>query len=132
MVLQPEDVNLNLIPDPWEPAFFNALVSATDDSDGDGHNNGQEYGSGTNPTNAASLFQMINTTRSGAGNISLIWSVEPARAYSVFSTTNLTAPTWNLESGPTSPCCGQPSLSWTDTNNTANPKKQYRVEVLAP
>ena len=126
VLLQPVDVNTNAIPDPWEIAFFNSLVSAAADDDLDGHNNAEEYLAGTNPTNAASLFQIVNPVING---LTVTWTVEPARTYTVLSTTNLAASSWTTIFGPASPCCGQPDLNWTDTNSVSRPTKQYRVNV---
>jgi hypothetical protein len=60
------------------------------DTDGDGMNNWQEWQAGTNPTNAASLLNILAITNSPTG-IKVTWQVVLGRYYYVQRSTNLAA-----------------------------------------
>jgi len=87
--------------DPWEDTYFgtNATNNAADallDPDGDGMSNRDEYLSGTNPTNAASVLKILLTATNDAP-----WSfiAQPNLSYSVQWRSNLTTMGWtNLTS----------------------------------
>jgi hypothetical protein len=69
--------------DAWELQYFGSLsANATDDSDGDGMNNLREFRSGTNPTDAQSLFEVIEISKVANG-ISVRWSSQAGRSYRV-------------------------------------------------
>ncbi len=53
----PIDADGNGIPDGWELRYVGTNVLANTDSDGDGATDRNEYRSGTNPTNAASVLR---------------------------------------------------------------------------
>jgi hypothetical protein len=79
------------IPYEWMTNYFGGNMSlwpsATADSDGDGVNNLQEFLSGTNPTNAASVLRVqITGTPQG---MFLNWTTQPGWTYQVQVTTNL-------------------------------------------
>jgi hypothetical protein len=81
------------IPYEWMEMYFgddtNLWPAATADSDGDGVNNLQEFWTGTNPTNAASVLrvQLVDTPQ----GMFLDWPTQPGLIYQVQVTTNLTA-----------------------------------------
>jgi hypothetical protein len=83
------------IPYEWMTNYFgsntNLWPAATADSDGDGVNNLQEFLSGTNPTNAASVLR-VQITGTAQG-MYINWSTQPGLTYQVQVTTNLT--TWS-------------------------------------
>jgi hypothetical protein len=70
----PNDTKLVGIPDSWQLQYFGSIGTIwwSDDSDGDGFNNLQEYEADTNPTNRASFLGMSGASRSG-GNVTVSW-----------------------------------------------------------
>ena len=88
--------------DSWEIAYLGGTnASPTLDSDGDGINNGDEFRSGTNPTNALSVLKMVFAT-TNAGSLTFV--AQSNLSYSVQWRTNLIAPAWtNLTSILASP-----------------------------
>src|SRR5205085_7734498 len=89
------------IADAWEAQYFgsastNTASNALLDSDGDGMTNLDEYRAGTNPTNAASLLNILFTI-TNANVLSFV--AQTNLSYSVQWRTNFVAPTWtNLTS----------------------------------
>ncbi len=83
-----DDTDSDGMDDAWETAFFGGLgQSAATDYDHDGQNNGDEYIAGTNPTNAASLFQL--QARAVPAGFIIEWPAASNRTYDVFWTPNL-------------------------------------------
>jgi hypothetical protein len=79
--------------DSWEIAYFGGTNAgnAALDSDGDLMSNGDEYRSGTNPTNALSVLKVIfNETNANV----LSFVAQTNLSYSVQWRTNLVAPSW--------------------------------------
>jgi hypothetical protein len=99
------------------------------DPDGDGMNNWQEWVAGTNPTNAASVLQMLSATP-GATNVVVTWSSVNTRTYSLARATNLTTvPAFSVMSSNIAGLAG--TTSFTDTNPPAT-AAFYRVAVQQP
>jgi hypothetical protein len=93
-----EDSDQDGMNDEWELVFFgNLSQTQTNDFDADGQNNRSEYIAGTNPTNPASLFQLLETIE--GSHLLLQWPAASNRIYNLYHTDNLqyTAFT-NLES----------------------------------
>ncbi len=83
-----DDTDQDMMNDEWEIAFFGDLAElALDDFDLDGQNNLNEYISGTDPTNAASLFELSQS--SIAGSFILEWPAASNRIYNVYWSDNL-------------------------------------------
>ena len=94
----------NAIPDEWMAMYFghasSSWPSTTDDSDGDGMNNYQEFLAGTIPTNSASVLRVQISNASPvqqkvSGQTSqamyLSWNTQPGLTYQVQVTTNFTS-----------------------------------------
>src|SRR5688572_25029133 len=60
------------------------------DTDGDGHNNWQEWRAGTIPTSAVSVQRIINAMNSASG-LGVTWQSVATRSYFLERTTNLNA-----------------------------------------
>ena len=73
--IDPNDMNLNGLPDTWELAHFSALGVTTWDADpdGDGYNNLQEYLADTDPNDGHSYPRMTGVTAK-AGGVSVRWA----------------------------------------------------------
>ncbi len=116
------------IPDSWRLLYFgsvsNALSAANLDPDGDGASNWQEYVAGTNPTDAASVFQLLAAT-AGPSGFTLQWPSVINKNYTLQSSPSLTSPSWSVAA--TNLIGTGQIMQWTDGNpSTAN---FYRAQV---
>jgi hypothetical protein len=98
-LLAPVDTNGNQVADSWELVHFttNAFV-ALQDFDHDGVPNRDEYWAGTDPTNAASVFESDQMDLTNG--VTLRWPVSPGRVYRVLSTPSLVTGHWSLGRRP--------------------------------
>jgi hypothetical protein len=123
------DMNHNGISDAWEMAYFGSVTTNRTqftDSDGDGMSDYAEFIAGTNPTNAASKFDILSVTVQSNRFVQMRWAAVPGRIYQVESSTNLAGWTpltdWLQASG--SP------MSYTTTNfNFDRHAHMFRVQV---
>jgi hypothetical protein len=85
-----EDADEDGILDVWELQYFGYtyLYGGNDDADGDGFINRLEFMAGTNPTNAASYFPVLNVATNGTGSIGVVTARE---YYSFNESVTLTA-----------------------------------------
>jgi len=107
---------------------FNSV--ALSDTDGDGMLAWQEYGAGTDPTDSASLLQLVLTAL-GQDGFRIFWSSVTGRRYSVYQSTNILAP-W-----PHFPLTNGITGDESGTNVftiplSAKPGVFYRIEVDRP
>ncbi len=79
------------MPDLWEIEHFTngTAAAATDDADGDGANNWQEWVAGTTPTNDSSRFEVASASAATGGTWRLTWPSASNRVYDVEHGTNL-------------------------------------------
>ena len=105
VVLPRLDSDSDGIPDWWMSLHFGhptgqAVDSsrATDDADGDGVSNGDEFAAGTDPQNAGSVLALRITTPA-MGSVMLNWDAVAGRNYQVLTTPDLNAPNWQVASG---------------------------------
>lgn len=123
----------------WQILFFgstNALNGgATDDWDGDGSNNGSEFGANTNPTNALSVLKLTQAVRNGT-DLLLTWTAAGVRTNRVQVGTNLTTTNFVDLSGPivlSAP--DDTTTNYLDAGGATNAQPRFyriRVEALAP
>jgi hypothetical protein len=112
------------IPDSWRLLWFgsvsNAFSAANADPDGDGANNWQEYVAGTNPLDAASVFQFQPGGAFSPPNFTLQWSSVVNKNYSVQCAASLAGSWTTLASNILGN--GQ-TMQWTDS--TANGQTRF-------
>lgn len=85
------DSNSNDLPDWWEQRYP-TTANPSADTDGDGMKNLDEYRSGTNPTNAASVFAFISVSSDAQPGLLLQWASQSNRCYSVLRASDLLGP----------------------------------------
>ena len=92
--LVPIDSNSNHLGDVWESRYFGAAtnVSALDDPDHDGANNGEEYLAGTDPTNPCSVFEFDDFDLDSNAGIRVSWPVSASRTYRLVARSRLNDP----------------------------------------
>jgi hypothetical protein len=101
----------------------------TNDTDGSGFQNWQDYIADTNPTNAASYFHITGV--SNLPPLTVYFQSSSGRLYTLYSQTNVAAGSWLVVPGQTNmPGTGGP-LTLCDTN--ASPSARfYRISVQLP
>lgn len=123
------------IPDWWRLAYFDHatgsdadLSRATDDRDGDGKTNLDEYLSGTDPLDASSALRVTNIVVSGA-DVQITWNSVAGKTYQLQSAASLDPnATWsNVGAAVTANAA---NTSQTDTGGAGSAPKFYRVELL--
>lgn len=114
---------------PWLAQYGLPTDGSADftDGDGDGHNNGQEWRAGTNPTNATSALRLLAPIRNGAQYLVQWWSV-PGRRYTLERSTNLSASPAFLPLA-TGISADADTCAFTDTAPPAHGHCLYRVRV---
>jgi PKD repeat protein len=117
------DMDGNGYLDSWEREYFGGHVDADANADGDSQSNGEEYVSGTDPTNAASYF---NSSVSVDGSSFVIkWTAVTGRVYNVYWTPSLFEEFEPLEIG-----IQYPVNSYTDLVHSAESSGYYRVVAM--
>jgi Chlamydia polymorphic membrane protein (Chlamydia_PMP) repeat len=121
------DTDADGLPDFWELAYFgNLSQSGTDDFDGDGQNNGQEYLADTSPVDANDYLHITSFTRSGTYN-TLRWTSKPTRFYRVERCATLDA------SSPWETIITIDVPGWNNVGfDNTGPRYFYRIRVLQP
>ncbi|MEI6807815.1 MAG: lamin tail domain-containing protein [bacterium] len=104
----------------YYPGTNNFTNAATSDTDGDGHQAWQEFIAGTDPTNALSVFRVLEMMRAGGGN-TISWPAITGKVYSIYRSTNLlsTWPGLSLTNNMSSPTNGTVSFSDAESNSPA-------------
>ncbi|MDH3346034.1 MAG: hypothetical protein OEL75_02500 [Kiritimatiellaceae bacterium] len=113
------------MPDDFEFTFFGNPTNAvsTEDPDGDGQSNLEEYISAFDPTDPGSYFTAEFTVQPP----SLTWSSQPNRIYDFYWTTNLTSEFSLIHSNIT-----YPQNTYTDLIHSAEPTGFYRIRTRIP
>jgi hypothetical protein len=81
------------IPDSWWSQYGITDRVASNDPDGDGFTNAQEYALGTDPTDSSSLMEIKNVTR-GSGVTTVEWSSVPGKKYRLYASPSLSPTDW--------------------------------------
>lgn len=113
--------------DAWERQWFGINILSDGNADGDTSSNGDEYVSGTDPTNSASYFHVTTATAEVEGGARFIieWTAVTGRVYNILWTPSLTQEFQPLEIG-----IQYPQNSYTDTVHSAESSGYYRVVVM--
>jgi len=112
---------------------FDAAGSAADDADpdGDGQSNAAEFAAGTDPTNPADVFQVLNSIRDG-NTFSLQVAGKAGRNYVLERNLSLDSGSWAAVSGASSGVLAADSpVTLIDPEATPS-KGFYRVSVSQP
>jgi Tol biopolymer transport system component len=110
--------------DDWEVAHFDNLSrDGTDDADGDGQTDRQEFISGTDPTNAGSVLRVLTITPMGGGSTTVVWSAVPNQNYVVQYKDSLAAANWTNASGVIT----ADSTSESFVHSSSATQRYYRV-----
>jgi hypothetical protein len=119
------DLDGDGLPNEWEQLYFSSPTGAIAniDTDGDGAGNLEEYISGHNPTNPASVFAISSVT--GSVPFIVTWNSIEGRLYNVEWSTNLVDGVFTNISGD----LPYPAGSYTDSVERLPPANFYRVEV---
>lgn len=122
-----EDFNFNGLPDYWERNYFGFVgVDPNEDEDGDGFTNLTEYRTGTNPTDAQSLFEFIRYFAHPDGGFQVEWASAESRRYRLERSISLTSGFTVLQTN----ILGQTSLTtYRDIGATPPGPYFYRVSL---
>ena len=131
--MAPMDTNRNGVADVWEQLYFSGKsLVLTNDTDGDGMSDLQEYWCGTDPTNKASVLKLLEGTGSQTNGFALSWPVVSGRGYRVMATDALSSSLWPLTNGPWEATNGQVIMQWTDATSGPRTSRFYRIELQRP
>jgi hypothetical protein len=101
------------------------------DKDGDGASNYDEFVTGTNPDDAASVFKITSIARGDDAAVVLQFSHVETKAYRIWYSDNLAV--WNEVSDPLFAFPAPGICQWTDDGSQAGPRpaapRYYRVSV---
>lgn len=116
------------LPDAWERNYFGSTDgAASDDADGDGVNNLQEFRTGTNPADRESAAIILSVQARGADVIIRFQTVH-AKMYQLEKSSSLTGTPWSAI-GAALPGNGS-EISATDSGAAGTSGRFYRLRVL--
>ena len=123
------------IPDWWRLAYFgHATGSASDnsrgsdDADGDGVSNLNEFLAGTNPLDGTSVFRITQTQVLPSSDVQISWSSVTNRTYQLQRRDDLSASSSWVNVGPSTNGTGG-VMQMTDSGGGTNGTRYYRVEA---
>lgn len=131
IVLSDGDADDDGMPDLYEETNGLDLLADdfTDDLDGDGYSNGDEYVIGSAPNDASDRFTLTSQTYTGAA-FQVVLPGKAGRAYTLGRKLNLTDPTWTPVD--TEPVLGSDVSVMLEGDATGLDKAFYQVEVIIP
>jgi regulation of enolase protein 1 (concanavalin A-like superfamily) len=136
----PADFDGDGIPDAWMYRYFGHPFGqaadksrATDDADGDGMSNLEEYLAGTDPTNAASNLRITFVSVEN-GSLRLAWTVVGGKSYVVQTATALGSAADFSDASPAIAAAGsgESVTNYLDTGALTNASGQYYRIRLGP
>jgi autotransporter-associated beta strand protein len=127
-----DDANADGIADAWETQ--NKVTDASADNDGDGQSNLAEYIAKTDPNDAGSTLKIIDATRDADGHVTLKWATVGGVRYRVQyseDAVNFVDIERDAASETDASPAGEASTqTFTDTENSTNTLRFYRVKVV--
>ena len=135
LCLFPVDADTNGLADSWEERYFGVhRPPPTVDTDGDGHNNREEYLLGTDPTDRDSVLKFLQIAARGANGVTLTWPVTNGRTYKIRTSGRLaSSDCWTQEvfaAGEAAYC--QTQMQWIVTNVAGQTNRFYRIAAPVP
>jgi hypothetical protein len=123
------------VPNWWRLQYFGHITGSaadssrgSDDADGDGMTNLQEYLAGTNPKDRTSVFKIANVTPVPASGQVITWNSVSGKAYTVFSCDDMATQNWQPLTNGNLVAVGS-SASCTDAPPSNVAQRFYRVRV---
>lgn len=80
------------LPDGWWRELIAQTRAPTEDTDGDGMPNGDEFAVGTDPADPGSVFRLTAWRADASGSMVLEWPSASNRVYTLWESTNLAGP----------------------------------------
>jgi len=115
--------------DDWEIAYFGDLSrDGQGDFDQDGQTDLAEFLAGTDPTNGASILQVLTIDTPGSSETKVLWSAIPGKTYQVQYKTNLNDSGWANLSGPLTTASSTGVATDNQTSTIAG--RYYRVLLV--
>lgn len=115
--------------DDWEMAYFSTLSrDGTGDFDSDGASDVSEFQAGTDPTDLGSILRVISINSLNGGQMRLVWSSSPGRAYQVQYKDNIDDAQWSNLGAPITPVSTTASANDAPANGRAH--RFYRVQLI--
>jgi autotransporter-associated beta strand protein len=125
-VASPGDRDGDGLDDAWEQTYWASLSftnAGNQDSDTDGFNDLQEFIAGTNPTDDSSFLSLTRIAFLANGVFGLHWSSVSGKVYTVYQSTDLLLPNWQVLQGNLT---ATGSVHYLETND---PGKHTRFRV---
>ena len=118
------------LPDLWEVTHFGTLGAtsglATEDWDGDGSQDADEYAAGTDPVDPASHLAIVGLAAETSGETVIRWQSVSSRTYALQFRADLITGQWQHAAGPVTAEAPFAAV----TNAPGAPSRFYRVSVV--
>lgn len=125
----PVDSDGDGLADSWELQYFgNLSANGAGDPDGDGVSNLREFIAGTNPTDAASRFEVVEIDKLPNG-VSIQWTSQTGRRYNVKRSSSLLTPPSAYLTVGAGLAATPPMNQFIDTTPNAEAQSFYLIEI---